>query len=94
MKNDTKQERRVGEKGEEEEEEGDVPSGCCLVTPKQVAARGGRTKSCMSSRVVVVSIKPIIIANSYASLSTFSTARVGWQYQGQGRGQQTGGRGE
>lgn len=30
---------------------------------------GGRTKSCMSSRVVVVSIKPIIIANAYASLS-------------------------
>lgn len=30
---------------------------------------GGGTKSCMSSRVVVVSIKPIIIANAYASLS-------------------------
>lgn len=72
-----------------------MPGGCCLVTPKQVAARGGRTKSCMSSRVVVVSIKPIIIANAYASLSatnsTFSKARVGWHYHGQGQGSGLGG---
>lgn len=76
--------RRVGGRRhevEKEEEEEVVPGGCCLVTPKQVAAARGRTKSCMSSRVVVVSIKPIIIANAYASLSatnsTFSNATAG-----------------
>lgn len=78
MKNDT----RRGEKRKREAE--GMPGGCWLVTPRQAGSRqqveaaaavgvgggeGRRTKSCMSSRVVVVSIKPIIIANAYASLS-------------------------